>query len=115
MRTDNLHEYSAGGDTEADWNTDINGNGAIDDDGTRYIWPHFYSVGTILGDFERLGVTGAFQFKPNDSLTLTADALYTRLRLLGEQLRGLVSPRSARGPGGRLGCGPEVESRHRAA
>ena len=78
VRTDNLHEYSANADTEANWATDINGNGVIDDDGTQYIWPHFYSVGTIVGKFERLGVTGALQFKPSDQLTLTADALYTR-------------------------------------
>jgi iron complex outermembrane recepter protein len=78
VRTDNLHEYSATADSEANWNTDINGNGAIDTDGTQYIWPHFYSVGTIAGEFERLGLTGALQFKPADSLTLTVDGLYTR-------------------------------------
>ena len=78
VRTDNLHEYSVIGASESDWNTDINGNGVIDQDGARYIWPQFYSVGTILGKFERLGLTSAVQFKPSDSLTLTADALYTR-------------------------------------
>ena len=78
VRTDNLHEYSANADTEANWATDINGNGVIDDDGTQYIWPHFYSVGTIVGEFERTGITGALQFKPSDQLTLTADALFTR-------------------------------------
>jgi iron complex outermembrane receptor protein len=78
VRTDNLHEYSATSDSEASWNTDINGNGAIDEDDAHYIWPHFYSVGTISGEFERLGLTTALQFQVADNFALTLDGLYTR-------------------------------------
>lgn len=78
VRADNLHEYSATTDSEANWNTDFNGNGVIDQSGAQFLWPHFYSVGTILARFERLGVTTALQYQPTDRLTLTLDGLYTR-------------------------------------
>lgn len=77
-RTDNLHEISSTSGTEQDWNTDFNGNGTIDSDTKQYIFPQFYSVGTILSQHKRLGVSGALQFKPGDTFLLTLDGLYTR-------------------------------------
>ncbi len=77
-RTDNLHEISTTSGTETDWNTDFNNNGAIDSDGKAYYFPQFYSTGAILSQHERLGVSGAFQFKITDRALLTIDALHTR-------------------------------------
>ena len=82
-RTDNLHEISSTSATEQDWNTDFNGDGVVENTGAnntgkRYIFPQFYSVGTILSDHKRLGVSSALQFKPSDSLLLTVDGLYSR-------------------------------------
>jgi TonB-dependent receptor len=76
-RTDNLHEISTTSGTEQDWNTDFNNNGVIDTDGKPYYFPQFYSVGTLLSQHERLGVSAAFQFKPSDRFLLTIDALHT--------------------------------------
>jgi iron complex outermembrane recepter protein len=76
-RTDNLHEISSTSATEQDWNTDFNGNGSIDADGKQYIFPQFYSVGTILSQHKRLGMSGTFQFKPSDAMLLTLDGMYT--------------------------------------
>jgi TonB-dependent receptor len=75
-RTDNLHEISSTSGTEQDWNTDFNGDGVVDSSGRQYIFPQFYSLGTILSQHKRLGISGAFQFKPNDRLLLTIDGLY---------------------------------------
>jgi iron complex outermembrane recepter protein len=77
IRTDNLREYSPAAQSELDQQTDFNGNGTIDADGKQYIWPQFYSVGTVLGRRERLGLSGAVQFRPSDSLLVTFDGLYS--------------------------------------
>jgi iron complex outermembrane recepter protein len=76
VRTDNLHEYTPAEVTEADDNVDYNGNGVIDNDKT-YIRPDYYSMGVILADFERLGLSTSFQYKPNENLVVTLDALYS--------------------------------------
>ena len=75
-RTDNLHEISSTSGTEQDWNTDFNNSGVVGDTDQPFIFPQFYSVGTILSDHKRLGVSGAFQFEPNDRMLLTLDGLY---------------------------------------
>ncbi len=77
IRTDNLGEYSPARDTELGQQTDFNGNGTIDDDGKNYVFPLFYSNGVVLGDRSRLGLSGAFQYKPSDTLTISLDALYS--------------------------------------
>ena len=76
IRTDNLSEYTPAVVTEEDDGVDYNKDGTIGGD-TQYIRPDYYSVGTVLGDRKRLGVSGAFQYKPSDTLTLTLDALYS--------------------------------------
>jgi iron complex outermembrane recepter protein len=78
IRTDNLGEYSPAQDTELGQQTDFNGNGVIDTTDAQYIWPLFYSNGVVLGDRTRLGVSGAYQFRPSDALTFTVDAIYSR-------------------------------------
>ncbi len=75
-RTDNLHEISSTSGTESDWNVDFNHSGVVGDTAQQFIFPQFYSVGTILGDHKRLGVSGSFQFRPNDRMLLTVDGLY---------------------------------------
>jgi iron complex outermembrane recepter protein len=77
IRTDNLGEYSPAKDTEVGQDFDFNGNGAIDTDGKQYIWPLFYSNGVVLGDRKRLGLSGAYQYKPSDALTITIDGIYS--------------------------------------
>jgi iron complex outermembrane recepter protein len=80
IRTDNLGEYSPARDTEIGQKTDFNGNGMLDDDGKEYIWPLFYSNGVVLGDRSRLGISGSYQYKPTDTLTITVDGLYSRYK-----------------------------------
>ncbi len=80
IRTDNLGEYSPAQDTELGQGTDFNGNGVIDDDGKQYIWPLFYSNGVVLGDRSRLGLSGAYQYRPSDKLTITLDGIYSRYK-----------------------------------
>ena len=77
IRTDNLREYFIVSETEADTDVDFNGNGQIDADGPGYVYPSFYSPGTVVGTRERLGVTGALQFRPSDTFELTLDGLYS--------------------------------------
>lgn len=77
IRTDNLREYFIVQETEADTDVDFNGNGAIDDDGEGYVYPSFYSPGVVVGTRERLGISGALQFKPSDKLEITLDGLYS--------------------------------------
>lgn len=77
IRTDNLHEISSTAGTEQDWTTDFNNSGVIGDTTQQFIFPQFYSVGSILGENKRLGVSGAFQFKINDRMLLTLDGLYS--------------------------------------
>jgi iron complex outermembrane recepter protein len=76
IRTDTIHESSPVQMTEADDNVDYNGNGIIESD-TGYIRPSFYSVGVYLAQFERVGLSGSFQYQPVDNLTITFDALYS--------------------------------------
>jgi TonB-dependent receptor len=78
IRTDNLREYSIESHSEADSDIDYNGDGQVDDSGQQYIFPSFYSVGTVLGKRERTGITGAFQWQANDALLLTVDGLFSR-------------------------------------
>ena len=77
VRTDNLHEISSTAGTEDDWATDFNNSGVIGDTTQQFIFPQFYSVGTILGEHKRTGISGSFQFKFNDRMLLTVDGLYT--------------------------------------
>ena len=77
-RTDNLHEISSTSGTEQDWNTDFNGDGGVDTTNQQYIFPQFYSVGTIISQHKRLGLSGSLQFKPNDRMLLTVDGLYSK-------------------------------------
>ena len=80
IRTDNLREYSLFSLSEADTATDFNGDGEIDDTGDPYIFPSFYSTGTVLGKRERTGLTGAFQWQANEKVLLTFDGLFTRYK-----------------------------------
>ena len=77
LRTDNLREYFIVGEREIDAGADFNGNGLIDDDGESYVYPTFYSPGVVLGKRKRLGVSGALQFRPRESLDVTIDGLYS--------------------------------------
>lgn len=77
VRTDNLREYFIVEETEAGTGVDFNGNGAIDDDGEGYVYPSFYSPGVVVGTRERLGISGALQFRPTDRLEVTFDGLYS--------------------------------------
>jgi iron complex outermembrane recepter protein len=77
IRTDNLREYSPAAQSELDQQTDFNGNGTIDAGTQQYIFPQFYSIGTVLGKRERLGLSGAVQFKPSDNFLVTFDGLYS--------------------------------------
>ncbi|MEP7242436.1 MAG: TonB-dependent receptor [Gammaproteobacteria bacterium] len=78
IRTDNMREYSIESHTEADSQVDFNGNGQIDDSDDHFIFPSFYSPGTVLGKRERTGVSGAFQWQATDAVLLTVDGLFTR-------------------------------------
>jgi iron complex outermembrane receptor protein len=80
FRTDNLGEYSITDGTEAGYGVDFNGDGRINPDanGPAYIWPDYYSVGTVQGERERIGAAGAFQWKPSDSFELTIDGIYSQ-------------------------------------
>ncbi len=78
LRTDNLREYYITSEHETDNGVDFNGNGAIDDDGQGYVYPQFYSPGVVVGTRERLGISGALQFRPADNLEITFDGLYSR-------------------------------------
>ena len=77
LRTDNLGEYSPASDSETGQQFDFNGNGVIDNDGKQYIWPLFYSNGVVLGERKRLGLSGSYQWKPSDRITITLDGLYS--------------------------------------
>lgn len=77
LRTDNLGEYSPASDTEEGQQFDFNGNGQIDSGDTQYIFPLFYSNGVVLGERKRLGLSGSYQWKPSEQLTLTLDGLYS--------------------------------------
>lgn len=100
-RTDNLHEISSTAGTEQDWNVDFNGIGGVGDTSQQFIFPQFYSVGTILGDHKRLGVSGSFQFKPNDRVLLTLDGLYGHYDASTENFASSnhVTPREDQEPG----------------
>jgi iron complex outermembrane receptor protein len=80
FRTDNLGEFSLTDGTEAGYGVDFDGDGRInpDEDGPAFIWPDYYSVGTVQGERERIGAAGAFQWKPSSSFELTIDGLYSR-------------------------------------
>ena len=98
IRTDNLGEYSPARDTELGQQTDFNGDGLVDQnpDGPQYIWPLFYSNGVVLGDRSRLGLSGSYQYRPSDSLTITIDGLYSHYKELENNYRqsNFLSPRN---------------------
>jgi TonB-dependent receptor len=96
IRTDNLGEYSPAKDTELGQQTDFNGNGVIDDDGKQYIYPLFYSNGVVLGERSRLGLSGAFQYKPSDKLTITFDGIYSHYKEVEHNYRqsNFLAPRN---------------------
>ncbi|TGX52553.1 TonB-dependent receptor [Sphingomonas gei] len=79
FRTDNLGEYSITDGTEAAYGVDFDGNGQINPDanGPAFIWPDYYSVGTVSGERERIGSAGSFQWKPSSSFELTIDGVYS--------------------------------------
>ena len=57
---------------------DANGNGVIAADGSeRFAFPNITSYGIRTTDRERIGATGALQWKPNDRLEMTLDGLYS--------------------------------------
>ena len=95
LRTDNLGEYSPAQDTELAQHTDFNGNGVIDNDGKQYIWPLFYSNGVVLGSRKRLGLSGAYQWKPSNRFKLTIDGLYSHFNEQEHNYRqsNFLSPR----------------------
>ena len=96
LRTDNLGEYSPAQDTEVGQQFDFSGNGTIDDDGKQYIWPLFYSNGVVLGSRKRLGLSGSYQWRPSDTLTLTLDGLFSDFREEEHNYRqsNFLSPRN---------------------
>ncbi|MES2058409.1 MAG: TonB-dependent receptor [Pseudomonadota bacterium] len=83
FRTDNLGEYSITDGTEAAYGVDFNRDGRINPDtnGPAYIWPDYYSVGTVQGERERIGAAGAFQWKPSSNFELTIDGIYSRYKV----------------------------------
>jgi iron complex outermembrane recepter protein len=98
FRTDNLGEYFPVSETELSQQTDFNGDGQIDQnpDGKRYIFPSFYSNGVVLGERERLGLSGAYQYKPSDTLTILIDGLYSRYKEIASNYRqsNFLNPRN---------------------
>lgn len=78
IRTDNLREYFITSERESDNNVDFNGNGRVDPNSPAYVYPNFFSPGVVVGTRERLGVTGALQFRPSNQLEITLDGLYSR-------------------------------------
>jgi TonB-dependent receptor len=83
FRTDNLGEYSLADGTEAAYGVDFNRDGRIDpnQNGPAYIWPDYYSVGTVSGQRERIGSAGSFQWKPSSAFEVTIDGLYSRFNV----------------------------------
>ncbi len=98
FRTDNLGEYFPVSETELSQQTDFNGDGQIDQnpDGKQYIFPSFYSNGVVLGERERLGLSGAYQYKPSDTLTISIDGLYSRYKEIASNYRqsNFLNPRN---------------------
>ncbi|MDG2515700.1 TonB-dependent receptor [Sphingobium yanoikuyae] len=57
---------------------DANGDGAIAGDGSeRFAFPNITAFGIRQTKRERIGATGALQWKPDDSLEMTLDGLYS--------------------------------------
>lgn len=83
FRTDNLGEYSLADGTEVAYGVDFNGDGHVDPDekGPAYIWPDYYSVGYVLGERERIGAAGSYQWKPSTTFELTIDGLYSHYKV----------------------------------
>ncbi|MDT8760281.1 TonB-dependent receptor [Sphingomonas psychrotolerans] len=89
FRTDNLGEYSITDGTEAAYGVDFDRNGQInpDENGPAFIWPDYYSVGTVRGERERIGSAGSFQWKPSSSFELTLDGLYSHYDVIQHNYR----------------------------
>jgi iron complex outermembrane receptor protein len=89
FRTDNLGEYSITDGTEAAYGVDFDRNGQInpDENGPAFIWPDYYSVGTVRGERERIGSAGSFQWKPSNDFELTIDGLYSRYNVTQHNYR----------------------------
>lgn len=80
IRTDNLREYYLSTQTEADQNVDFDKSGTIGDNSAQFIWPAFYSVGTVLGKRERLGVSSTLQYRLNDKVIITLDGIFSNYK-----------------------------------
>ncbi|MFC3580937.1 TonB-dependent receptor [Sphingomonas hylomeconis] len=89
FRTDNLGEYSITDGTEAAYGVDFNRDGKVDPnkDGPAYIWPDYYSVGTVQGERERIGAAGAFQWKPSSTFEVTIDGIYSQFNVTQHNYR----------------------------
>ena len=89
FRTDNLGEYSITDGTEAAYGVDFNRDGKVDpnEDGPAYIWPDYYSVGTVQGERERIGAAGAFQWKPSSTFEVTIDGIYSQFNVTQHNYR----------------------------
>lgn len=77
IRTDNLGEYYLSTQTEEDQSVDFDQSGLIGDNDAHFIWPAFYSIGTVLGERKRIGASTAIQFKPNEKLLFTLDGIFS--------------------------------------
>jgi TonB-dependent receptor len=89
FRTDNLGEYSITDGTEAGYGVDFNRDGRIDPNpnGPAYIWPDYYSTGYVLGERERIGAAGSYQWKPSSDFELTIDGIYSRFNVTQHNYR----------------------------
>jgi iron complex outermembrane recepter protein len=109
FRTDNLGEYSITDGTEAAYGVDFNRDGQVDPDesGPAYIWPDYYSVGYVLGERERIGAAGSFQWKPSSDFELTIDGIYSHFDVKQHNYRSsnYLNPR---GDDGELRWDPET-------
>lgn len=77
VRSDAMHEFFVTPDQPAEF--DANEDGQISADESELLGLCCTSVGARIQEKERSAITGAFQWRVNDSFEMTVDALWTRL------------------------------------
>jgi iron complex outermembrane receptor protein len=76
-RSDAVHEFYITPDSPGEF--DANENGTIEGDESGLLGLCCTSFGARIQTKKRTGVTGVWQWKPNDSFSTSVDALFTRL------------------------------------
>src|SRR4051812_27843347 len=77
VRSDAVHEFSINPDSPGEF--DANGDGVISDDESDLLGLCCTSFGARIQQKQRTGVTAVWQWQVSDSLTMTADGMFTRL------------------------------------